>query len=77
VGDDAEISSFDRLFPNQDKLPENGKGLGNLISMPFQGDAGLVGLFVGLLRGRALWWWMNENIKNNPLRFKNKYPMLK
>jgi len=39
--------------------------------------AGLVGLFVGLLRGRALWWWMNENIKNNPLRFKNKYPMLK
>jgi len=43
VGDDAEISSFDRLFPNQDKLPENGKGLGNLISMPFQGDAGKKG----------------------------------
>ena len=30
-------SSFDRLFPNQDKL--NGKGFGNLIALPFQGEA--------------------------------------
>jgi uncharacterized protein YifE (UPF0438 family) len=37
VGDDAEISSFDRLFPNQDRL--SGKGLGNLIALPFQGLA--------------------------------------
>ncbi|OQX04534.1 MAG: hypothetical protein BWK80_53510, partial [Desulfobacteraceae bacterium IS3] len=37
IGDDAEISSFDRLFPNQDRL--SGKGLGNLIALPFQGLA--------------------------------------
>jgi len=37
IGDDAEISSFDRLFPNQDRL--SGKGLGNLIALPFQGFA--------------------------------------
>lgn len=30
-------SSFDRLFPNQDYL--SGKGLGNLIALPFQGQA--------------------------------------
>ncbi|WP_440310964.1 TOTE conflict system archaeo-eukaryotic primase domain-containing protein, partial [Klebsiella pneumoniae] len=35
IGDDAEVSSFDRLFPNQDAL--SGKGFGNLIALPFQG----------------------------------------
>ena len=30
-------SSFDRLFPSQDKL--SGKGFGNLIALPFQGRA--------------------------------------
>ncbi|AXG71978.1 type III restriction enzyme, res subunit [Kordia sp. SMS9] len=30
-------TSFDRLFPNQDYL--SGKGLGNLIALPFQGQA--------------------------------------
>ena len=34
---DMEISSFDRLFPNQNRL--SGKGFGNLIALPFQGKA--------------------------------------
>jgi hypothetical protein len=33
----GENSSFDRLFPSQDKL--SGKGFGNLIALPFQGRA--------------------------------------
>lgn len=37
IGDDVEISTFDRLFPNQDVL--SGKGFGNLISLPFQASA--------------------------------------
>ncbi len=37
IGPDAELSSFDRLFPNQDRL--TGKGFGNLIALPFQGKA--------------------------------------
>jgi len=37
VDDEIQISSFDRLFPNQDEL--TGKGLGNLIALPFQGEA--------------------------------------
>jgi hypothetical protein len=37
TGADAELSSFDRLFPNQDEL--TGKELGNLIALPFQGQA--------------------------------------
>lgn len=37
IADDAELSSFDRLFPNQDQL--SGKGFGNLIALPFQGMA--------------------------------------
>ena len=41
MGDDVELSTFDRLFPNQDKL--TGKGFGNLIALPFQGNAGLHG----------------------------------
>jgi hypothetical protein len=41
VGDDVDISTFDRLLPNQARL--SGKGLGNLISLPFQGGAGLRG----------------------------------
>ena len=41
IGDDVELSSFDRLFPNQAKL--SGKGLGNLISLPFQGSASMQG----------------------------------
>jgi len=35
IGGDVELSSFDRLFPNQDEL--SGKGLGNLIGLPLQG----------------------------------------
>jgi hypothetical protein len=38
IGEDVELSTFDRLFPNQDQL--SGKNLGNLISLPFQGKAG-------------------------------------
>ena len=41
VGDGVELSTFDRLFPNQNK--HSGKGLGNLIALPFQGAAGLHG----------------------------------
>lgn len=37
IGDDVELSSFDRLFPNQDEL--SGRGFGNLIALPFQGNA--------------------------------------
>lgn len=37
IGEDIELSSFDRLFPNQDEL--TGKGFGNLIALPFQGKA--------------------------------------
>ncbi len=37
IGENIELSSFDRLFPNQDKL--SGKGFGNLIALPFQGKA--------------------------------------
>jgi|GEM_PF-2717391 len=37
IGEDTDISSFDRLFPNQDRL--SGKGFGNLIALPFQGKA--------------------------------------
>jgi len=37
IGEDAELSSFDRLFPNQDQL--SGKEFGNLIAFPFQGIA--------------------------------------
>jgi len=37
IGDDVMITSFDRLFPNQDKL--SGKNFGNLIALPFQGKA--------------------------------------
>ena len=34
---DLDLSSYDRLFPNQDLLPEN--GFGNLIALPLQGRA--------------------------------------
>jgi uncharacterized protein YifE (UPF0438 family) len=37
IGGDMQLSSFDRLFPNQDRL--SGKGFGNLIALPFQGNA--------------------------------------
>jgi len=37
IGPDIELSSFDRLFPNQNEL--TGKGFGNLIGLPFQGQA--------------------------------------
>jgi hypothetical protein len=37
IGENADLSSFDRLFPNQDA--PSGKGLGNLIAMPRQGKA--------------------------------------
>jgi len=38
IGEDFE-SSFDRLFPNQNEA--SGKGLGNLIALPFQGKAAI------------------------------------
>jgi len=37
IGEDQQLSSFDRLFPNQDK--PSGKGFGNLIALPYQGKA--------------------------------------
>ena len=37
IGSEEHLSSFDRLFPNQDQLAE-GK-IGNLIALPFQGEA--------------------------------------
>lgn len=37
VSDFDKDSSFDRLFPNQDFVPED--GFGNLIALPFQGKA--------------------------------------
>ena len=42
VGSEVEISSFDRLFPNQDELTPT-KPLGNLIGLPFQGKAASLG----------------------------------
>lgn len=41
IGEDEELSSFDRLIPNQDA--PTGKGFGNLIAMPFQGKAAELG----------------------------------
>ena len=43
VGEDeqAEEHAFDRMFPNQDY--HSGKGLGNLIALPLQGDSVLEG----------------------------------
>jgi uncharacterized protein (DUF927 family) len=38
IGEDDNLSSFDRLFPNQDALSDD-KPLGNLIGLPFQGTA--------------------------------------
>jgi hypothetical protein len=37
IGENVRLSSFDRLFPNQDVL--SGKGFGNLIALPYQGEA--------------------------------------
>jgi hypothetical protein len=37
IGDDAELSSFDKLIPDQDTL--DGKRFGNLVALPFQGQA--------------------------------------
>jgi hypothetical protein len=37
VDEATELKSFDRLFPNQDKL--SGKGFGNLIALPLQGKS--------------------------------------
>lgn len=41
IGDSDKLSSFDRLFPNQDR--HSGKGFGNLIAAPFQGKAAKAG----------------------------------
>ena len=38
VDDDLDVSSFDKMFPNQDELTSQ-KPLGNLIALPFQGKA--------------------------------------
>ena len=35
INADISLTSFDRIFPNQDRL--SGKGLGNLIALPLQG----------------------------------------
>ena len=35
INADISLNSFDRIFPNQDRL--SGKGLGNLIALPLQG----------------------------------------
>ena len=32
-----DLSSYDRLFPNQDTMPKG--GFGNLIALPFQGES--------------------------------------
>ena len=37
IGDNIELLTFDRLFPNQDRL--TGKEFGNLIALPYQGQA--------------------------------------
>jgi len=37
IADDVELSSFDRLFPNQAQL--SGRGVGNLVGLSFQGMA--------------------------------------
>lgn len=37
IGNDVDLSSFDRLFPNQDVIYAN--GFGNLIALPFQKKA--------------------------------------
>jgi hypothetical protein len=37
IGEDLELSSFDKLIPDQDNL--DGKKFGNLIALPFQGNA--------------------------------------
>ena len=37
IGDDVELSSFDKLIPDQDDL--DNKKFGNLIALPFQGNA--------------------------------------
>ncbi|MBS4455962.1 TOTE conflict system archaeo-eukaryotic primase domain-containing protein [Tuanshanicoccus lijuaniae] len=37
VSDKIKFSSFDRLFPNQDRLPKG--GFGNLIALPLQGKS--------------------------------------
>jgi hypothetical protein len=37
IGDDVELSSFDKLIPDQDDL--DNKKFGNLIALPFQGKA--------------------------------------
>lgn len=38
---ELDLASYDRLFPNQDVLPQ--KGLGNLIALPLQGRSRAVG----------------------------------
>ena len=41
IGPEITLSSFDRLFPNQDQ--QSGKGFGNLIALPLQGKAAAKG----------------------------------
>ena len=33
---DIGLNSYDRFFPNQDIVPSDGNGFGNLIALPFQ-----------------------------------------
>lgn len=37
TGGSLKLTSYDRLFPNQDTLPKG--GFGNLIALPLQGQA--------------------------------------
>ncbi len=37
IGLETDMSSFDRLFPAQDRI--SGKGFGSLVALPFQGNA--------------------------------------
>jgi len=67
IGDDIELSSFDRLFPNQDRL--SGKGFGNLIALPLQGQAARKGhtLFLnpdsGFVKPFGNQWELLTNLK--------------
>jgi hypothetical protein len=70
IGDDAELSSFDRLFPNQGRL--SGKGFGNLIALPFQGIAAKKGHTLlldpqtGFIEPYKAQWDVLDNVERIP-----------
>jgi len=63
IGEDVKLTSFDRLFPNQDEL--SGKGFGNLIALPFQGQ--------GAKQGHTLMLDPETDFKES---FKNQFEIL-